>query len=353
MREAFLPILQVRQGQHQPCARGAGSGRRLALLLGLLMTGWASVGGAAGPLPAADEAVLAGAYPGKAACVLTDLRLAPEAAQRAQLKFAATLGHCATIAEPVAPRAGSAPRSADAGPVRRVDIDPPARPAPAVQDPAPQRPMLMPPVRPDTAPAERVAPRLAPRVEAPTALDGAVIARTAVSTAGTETQGLPAGLSSDAQPRLADRAVLARMRQSDDLLVAAARRNDIDPLLLHAVSFVESRHRSDAVSPAGARGIMQLMPQTASRFGVQSEQHLHDQMLNIAAGAAYLKVLQAEFGGDLRLVLAAYNAGEGAVRRHGGRVPPYPETIAYVRDVLAFYQALSAARAERPSGSSQ
>ncbi|MBU6272124.1 MAG: transglycosylase SLT domain-containing protein [Betaproteobacteria bacterium] len=138
---------------------------------------------------------------------------------------------------------------------------------------------------------------------------------------------------------------LARMREADGVLIAAAQRNDIDPLLLHAVAWVESRHRPEAVSPAGARGLMQVMPQTAARFGVQAESHLHDPALNVAAGAAYLKWLQGEFGNDLSLVLAAYNAGEGAVRRHGSRVPPYPETTAYVREVLAAYRELSAGRA--------
>ena len=146
--------------------------------------------------------------------------------------------------------------------------------------------------------------------------------------------------------RAADPRAVVRMREADAVLGPAAERNDIDPLLLHAVAWVESRHRPDAVSPAGARGLMQVMPQTGARFGVQSERHLHDPAFNAAAAAAYLKWLQGEFGNDLPLVLAAYNAGEGAVRRHGLRVPPYPETTAYVRDVLAVYRELSAQAGE-------
>lgn len=146
--------------------------------------------------------------------------------------------------------------------------------------------------------------------------------------------------------RAADPRAVARMREADAALAPAAERNDIDPLLLHAVAWVESRHRPDAVSPAGARGLMQVMPRTGARFGVQSERHLHDPAFNAAAAAAYLKWLQGEFGNDLSLVLAAYNAGEGAVRRHGLRVPPYPETTAYVRDVLAVYRELSAQAGE-------
>ncbi|MFM1990874.1 MAG: hypothetical protein RJA99_3831 [Pseudomonadota bacterium] len=132
------------------------------------------------------------------------------------------------------------------------------------------------------------------------------------------------------------------MRRLDRRVNEVARRNDLDPLLLHALIHVESRHRTDAVSPAGARGAMQLMPATAERYGVADPRRLHDEAFNLAAGAAHLKVLSGEFGDDLELVLAAYNAGEGAVRRHGGRVPPFPETRAYVRDVLAEYRRLQA-----------
>lgn len=144
------------------------------------------------------------------------------------------------------------------------------------------------------------------------------------------------------------RAFTDRMRALAPQVDEVARRNEIDPLLLHALIHVESRHRIDAVSPAGARGPMQLMPQTAARFGVHAPAHLHEASFNLAAGAAYLKMLQGEFGGDLDLALAAYNAGEGAVRRHGGRIPPYPETQAYVRDVRAMYRRL---QAEREAGS--
>jgi len=124
-------------------------------------------------------------------------------------------------------------------------------------------------------------------------------------------------------------------------LAAAAREHGIDPLLLHAIAHVESRHNPQAVSPAGARGLMQVMPATAQRFGVGApERTLHDVETNLSASAAYLRLLRARFGGDLRLMLAAYNAGEGAVEKHGRSVPPYPETQAYVRDVLAIHQRL-------------
>ncbi len=133
-------------------------------------------------------------------------------------------------------------------------------------------------------------------------------------------------------------------------LTYAARLYGIDPLLLHAIAHVESRHNAGAVSPAGARGVMQVMPATARRFGVDDpERTLMDPHTNVQASAAYLEVLRKRYGDDLRLVLAAYNAGEGAVQKAGG-VPPYPETRAYVHDVLAVYRRLTAAFRVLPDG---
>lgn len=122
----------------------------------------------------------------------------------------------------------------------------------------------------------------------------------------------------------------------------AARAYDIDPLLMHAVAHVESRHNARAVSPAGARGVMQVMPATGERFGVpRGEHNLLDPATNLRAAAKYLRTLVDRYGHDLKLVLAAYNAGEGAVAKYGNAVPPYPETQAYVRDVLAVYRRLT------------
>jgi soluble lytic murein transglycosylase-like protein len=131
----------------------------------------------------------------------------------------------------------------------------------------------------------------------------------------------------------------------------AARAHGLDPLLLHAIAHVESRHNPQAVSPAGARGLMQVMPATAQRFGVADpERTLHDAATNLRASAALLRTLQKRYGADLRLVLAAYNAGEGAVARHGNDVPPYPETQAYVRDVSAIYRRLRGEFKVAPGG---
>lgn len=103
----------------------------------------------------------------------------------------------------------------------------------------------------------------------------------------------------------------------------------VDAALIRAVMHAESGFQPDAVSHAGAQGLMQLMPATASRFGVVDA---FDPKENITGGAAYLAWLLDEFEGDLTRVIAAYNAGENAVRRHGG-IPPFAETQEFVRRV--------------------
>ena len=113
------------------------------------------------------------------------------------------------------------------------------------------------------------------------------------------------------------------------LIGDAARRNGVSPRLVEAVAWRESAFRQDAVSPKGAVGVMQLTSGTARDLGVDR----HDLRQNIDGGAAYLGQLLRRYGGDLRLTLAAYNAGPGAVDRHGG-VPPYLETTNYVAAVL-------------------
>jgi hypothetical protein len=107
----------------------------------------------------------------------------------------------------------------------------------------------------------------------------------------------------------------------------------LDPALVIAVIAVESAFRTDAVSPKNARGLMQLIPSTAERFGVRNA---FDMTENLRGGMRYLRWLIESFEGDLTLALAAYNAGEAAVARYGG-VPPYPETEAYVRKLRSLY----------------
>lgn len=130
----------------------------------------------------------------------------------------------------------------------------------------------------------------------------------------------------------------AARRQYQPIVAEAARAYDVEPALLHAVISVESRYNVKAVSKRGASGLMQLMPETAKRYGVAD---IFDPKQNIRAGAQYLRDLLKMFNNDLHLVLAAYNAGEKAVVRHGSKIPPYPETAAYVPKVLAFYKKLS------------
>ncbi len=135
--------------------------------------------------------------------------------------------------------------------------------------------------------------------------------------------------------------MVQRVRDLADTMAAAAAKHDVDPLLLHAMAHVESKHNSQAKSPAGALGVMQVMPNTARRFGVSDpDRSLHHAVINVDVGAAYVSTLKQRYSNDLNLVLAAYNAGEGAVDRYGLRVPPYPETRRYVKDVLDTYAVL-------------
>jgi Transglycosylase SLT domain len=123
----------------------------------------------------------------------------------------------------------------------------------------------------------------------------------------------------------------------DAAIRSAARRFDVDEALIRAVIHVESRFNAKAVSPKGATGLMQLMPGTARRFGVDDAK---DPVQNIQGGTNYLRVLLDLFNGDLRLALAAYNAGEGAVLKYNRRIPPYEETQEYVQLVLGRYRQL-------------
>jgi soluble lytic murein transglycosylase-like protein len=117
------------------------------------------------------------------------------------------------------------------------------------------------------------------------------------------------------------------------LVEQAARRHDVDPKLVHAVIRQESGYDPFAVSSKGAMGLMQLMPETADRFGVQN---IFDPAENVRGGVLYLRHLLDRYNGDPSLTLAAYNAGEGAVDRYGD-VPPYRETVEYVSRVRRLY----------------
>jgi soluble lytic murein transglycosylase-like protein len=121
-------------------------------------------------------------------------------------------------------------------------------------------------------------------------------------------------------------------RQLTPLIEYFARLHQVNRELVAAVVAVESGFDADAVSQQGATGAMQLMPATAARYGVTNS---NDPAQNIDAGVRHLKDLLRQHGGNVALALAAYNAGQGAVARNGGRIPPYRETMLYVPAVLS------------------
>ena len=125
--------------------------------------------------------------------------------------------------------------------------------------------------------------------------------------------------------------------QVDSYLIDSSTRNGVDPLLLYSVMHQESTFKSRAISPKGARGLMQLMPGTAARFGVTS---IFDPRQNIEGGARYLRFLLDRFDGNVNLALAGYNAGEGAVEKYGWQIPPYAETQEYVRRISRRYSLI-------------
>jgi soluble lytic murein transglycosylase-like protein len=119
----------------------------------------------------------------------------------------------------------------------------------------------------------------------------------------------------------------------DKIIFRAGGRHGIDPRFIHAVIWQESKYKPQALSHAGAQGLMQLMPATARRFGCADPS---DMAANVDAGTKYLSWLLKRFNGDVTLALAGYNAGEGAVDKYNG-VPPYNETQNYVRKIVAKY----------------
>lgn len=133
-----------------------------------------------------------------------------------------------------------------------------------------------------------------------------------------------------------------------DSLAVASDAYGVDLNLLKAVMATESAFNSKAVSPKGAVGLMQVMPTTATRYGVRAGRgatvsaQLKDPHLNIQTGARYLADLLRLFGGQTELALAAYNAGEGAVARAGNKIPEYKETQSYVQRVMSTYRLLQA-----------
>ena len=123
----------------------------------------------------------------------------------------------------------------------------------------------------------------------------------------------------------------------DSYIVDSCRRYNIDPLLIYSQMHQESSFKLRATSYKGARGLMQLMPGTAMRFGVTN---IYDPKQNIEGGVKYMRWLLDTFGGDVNLALAGYNAGEGAVMKYGNQIPPYAETQEYVRRISSRYNSV-------------
>ena len=126
----------------------------------------------------------------------------------------------------------------------------------------------------------------------------------------------------------------ALQKKYHPIVVQAANKYQLEPSFIHAVISAESSYQLNAVSSAGAQGLMQLMPATAERFGVNDP---FDPKQSINAGTEYLYQLLQEFK-TKELALAAYNAGEGTVRRYNQQIPPYPETEQYVDKVMRYYR---------------
>lgn len=140
-----------------------------------------------------------------------------------------------------------------------------------------------------------------------------------------------------ARPKTITKQQTERLAQYAPVIEAAARKFGVPVELICGVILQESGGNSRALSPAGACGLMQLMPGTARRFGVKNS---FDPIQNIAGGTRYLRFLMDRFNGRLDLVLAGYNAGEGNVAKYGNRIPPFKETQGYVPNVLGYTQTI-------------
>ncbi len=135
--------------------------------------------------------------------------------------------------------------------------------------------------------------------------------------------------------RLAFRHLKKNKKKYTPIILQAAQLHGVDPKLVHAVIQTESAYDAKAISSVGAVGLMQLMPATARQYGAVNRK---DPKQNIFAGTRYLKYLLGLFDNNLELSLAAYNAGENAVKKYRNKIPPYPETQKYVKQVLSLYQ---------------
>ena len=146
------------------------------------------------------------------------------------------------------------------------------------------------------------------------------------------------------KPRINFRDKDANRKRFASKIAEVASRYQVPGALIHAVIAIESAYDPNAVSRAGAVGLMQLMPATAKRYGVANRR---DPSANLTGGIRYLKDLLVRFDSNLELALAGYNAGENAVEKFGNRVPPFSETRSYVRKVLELYSQQFAEPSDR------
>lgn len=202
--------------------------------------------------------------------------------------------------------------------IRRLPLQAPPAPAPAAAGPAGST------VTGTESATEAAITTGTPNVPSVPAVPDA--AATPTGGEAGETASAPASLATE--PDLLPNGATDR-KSLREMAARIARRHGVAEPLVHAVIEVESRYNPKAVSRAGAMGLMQLMPKTADRFSVADA---FDPVQNVDAGVRYLKELLERYSGQVRLALAAYNAGEEAVERHGG-IPPYRETINYVKRV--------------------
>lgn len=224
--------------------------------------------------------------------------------------------------------------------------------APAIVNPAPEAPKPA-PANPAPAPAATTANAVpapaAPKAETPAAAPQAQPSQPAQAQPAAQTPPAPAVAPPPAPRKVEDE--VDRLRKAADLMAQVnsalgppqsrygdliyeiAIRHSVNPHLVAALIHVESSFNPKAVSRKGAYGLMQLLPETARRFGLTKKKDLFDPQKNLEAGVKYLKWLTNRFGGDVEKILAAYNAGEGAVTRFGG-IPPYQETQNYVRRIF-------------------
>jgi soluble lytic murein transglycosylase-like protein len=260
-------------------------------------------------------------------------------------QFEGLIGHCPETALIESPaRQANRPRT-----VREINAEDPSALQPWQIPSGPTLRETGAPVGPEPRTRKRDTPPAAPSTLTVASRDGKQIAiippQSSFHDAAWSSEAAPSTADATASPEV--EAVLALRPRSyatafDRSIAEAARTHKVDPLLLHAVIKQESGYRAAATSYAGARGIMQVMPDTGRGLGVRDPGLLYDPEVNINAGARLLSQLWQRFDGNIDLVLAAYNAGEGAVRKYGNSVPPYRETQDYVLKVKKNYRELAA-----------